>query len=146
MVAYHGSSGALILRDSHCFTSNTEDHVHMQIAFVAVALSLGLALVAGSLVLLHRRNRDVHQSLASDGHDRAHALNERADFLQEQLDRALRELPRLEQRIEQLQLERRVDEARLLVLEAERKGSIPTEASTRLSDQLVDMSSEAQQR
>ncbi len=118
----------------------------MLIAFIASILALGLALVAGAVVLLHRRNRDAHQSLAVAGHDRAHALDQRADVLQEQSDRARSELLRLEQRIEQLQLERKIDQARLLVLEAERKSAIPTDASTRLSDQLVDMASEAQRR
>ena len=114
----------------------------MWIAILLGIQMVGLGALAAFSVHLYRRSQATHAQLAQDGFDRALAADQRADHVVERLVEIEQRLPRLQAQVEQQALERRVDRARLMVLEAQAKSALPAAAAERLTEALQQVANE----
>lgn len=88
------------------------------------------AAFAAALALLHRKSRDAREGLARELHDRALAADQRADALQQQLDR--------------LALRQRIDHLHLLVDHGERGGQLSAAVAQRLRGHVLRLHEETE--
>ena len=93
------------------------------------ALLVGFALFGIALLWVYRRGRQARQQLAQSLHDHALALDQRCDTLGQRLDR--------------LEMQRRIDHLALLVDHGERTGRLAPEVAERLRGRALEWRAEA---
>ncbi len=114
----------------------------MWIALLLASQLVVLGALGALGLMLYRRTQATQAEAAQTAFDRALAADQRADHLGERLADLEQRLPQLHAQVEQLALERRVDRARLMVLEAQAKDALPAAAAEGLTEALQHVADE----